>query len=107
MEACTLVRNARLVGVALADPVVRRRHAATLPMGRLDPMGNEGARLVRAWPYRAVRAQRPVVRSRWDRMVRCCSELSGDGSALAGLDECDARPLGRFADERPMVAARR
>src|SRR5882757_5504273 len=89
MGTRTVVRDARLARIAIVDLAVRRRNVAALSVGRLDPMGDEGARMVRTAAHRAFRAQRRLVRSRRCRMVRRGPELSRDSAALAGMDEPD------------------
>ena len=82
----------------------RSHLAAALSVGRVDPVGDEGARLVRAGSHRAVRAERGMVRRGRLRLVRRVAGISADGAAAAGLDVHRARPLGRHADERAVVA---
>ncbi len=59
--------------------------AAALSVGRVDAMGDQGARLVRTRPHRSLRARRRVVRGRRRRLDRRGAGISADDSAAAGV----------------------
>ncbi len=104
VRARTLVDHDRLDGVALHPARDRGVAAAALPVGRMDPVGDQGARLVRARTRGSVWARQPMVRGARQRLLRRIAVLSADGTPAAGVDLPHAGPMGRRAHELAVVA---
>ena len=103
-----LVAAARVARLRFVAARRRGRVATALSVGRVDAMGHQGARLVRAGLSRALRARQRLVRRQRRRLLRRVARVSADDAAAAGLDAaCALGPLGRRADELAMVADRR
>ena len=99
------VRHRRMDGAAPRPAAARSAVDPALPLGRVDPVGDQGTRLVRAWGA-SCRSSVPIRGSRRTApLVRRGAQLSRHRAAVAGLVEPRARPLGRRADEPALVAA--
>ena len=83
-------RPRRLVGGGRVDRAAvraarrRDRVAPALPVGRVDAVGDQGARLVRTGISRAVRARQRVAGRRRHRLLRRIARVSADDAAPAG-----------------------
>ena len=110
---CEPRRARALVG---ADRMARRarraarrrgRIAAAVPVGCVDPVGDQGARVVCARRTGAVRARRGVVRCERRGVLRRLAGISADGAAAAGVVLHRAGALGRRAHELAVACDRR
>ena len=102
-----LVRLAGVACVSLAAAVRGGRHPTAVPVGRLDAMGDQGARVVRVEGMGAVRQHRRLARRQRCALHRCGANVSGDRALVAGLVVARARPLRRCVDEPAVVVRRR
>ena len=102
-----LVGGGRVDRAAVRAARRRDRVAPALPVGRVDAVGDQGARLVRTGISRAVRARQRVAGRQRHRLLRRIARVSADDAAPAGVRVPVARAVGRHADELAVVAGRR